>query len=68
MSNALGRWLAVRVAPGASLGGARPQANFTAADGGLWIAKFPARDDERDVGAWECQGAKVRAASDFASR
>ena len=41
------------VAPGASLGGARPKANFTEADGSLWIGKFPARDDDRDVGAWE---------------
>ncbi len=38
-------WLTVLVAPGASLGGARPKANFTEADGSLWIAKFPARDD-----------------------
>jgi serine/threonine-protein kinase HipA len=51
--SALRRWLAVLVAPGASLGGARPKANFTNSDGSLWIAKFPARDDERDVGAWE---------------
>lgn len=51
--HALHRWLAVLVAPGASLGGARPKANFTEADGSLWIAKFSARDDERDVGAWE---------------
>lgn len=49
----LHRWLSVLVAPGASLGGARPKANFTEADGSLWIAKFPASDDERDVGAWE---------------
>ena len=51
--DALRRWLAVLVAPGASLGGARPKANFTETDGSLWIAKFPARDDDRDVGAWE---------------
>jgi serine/threonine-protein kinase HipA len=51
--DALRKWLAVLVAPGASLGGARPKANFTAADGTLWIGKFPARDDDRDVGAWE---------------
>lgn len=50
---ALRKWLAVLVAPGASLGGARPKANFTEADGSLWIGKFPARDDDRDVGAWE---------------
>ena len=51
--DALRKWLAVLVAPGASLGGARPKANFTESDGSLWIAKFPARDDDRDVGAWE---------------
>ncbi|MDP2828294.1 MAG: HipA domain-containing protein [Sulfuricellaceae bacterium] len=51
--DALRRWLSVLVAPGASLGGARPKANFTDNDGSLWIAKFPARDDDRDIGAWE---------------
>jgi hypothetical protein len=51
--DALRKWLSVLVVPGASLGGARPRANFTEADGSLWIAKFPARDDDRDVGAWE---------------
>lgn len=51
--DALRKWLAVLVAPGASLGGARPKANFTETDGSLWIGKFPARDDDRDVGAWE---------------
>lgn len=49
----LRKWLAVLVAPGASLGGGRPKANFTEADGTLWIGKFPAREDDRDVGAWE---------------
>jgi serine/threonine-protein kinase HipA len=51
--DALRRWLAVLVAPGASLGGARPKANYTGVEGSLWIAKFPAREDDRDVGAWE---------------
>ncbi len=51
--DALRKWLTVLVAPGASLGGARPKANFTETDGSLWIGKFPARDDERDIGAWE---------------
>jgi serine/threonine-protein kinase HipA len=49
----LRRWLAVLVAPGASLGGARPKANFCDKSGALWIAKFPAADDYRDIGAWE---------------
>jgi serine/threonine-protein kinase HipA len=50
---ALRQWLKVLMAPGASLGGARPKASFTETNGSLWIAKFPARDDSRDVGAWE---------------
>lgn len=49
----LRRWLAVLVAPGASLGGARPKANFRDQTGALWIAKFPSADDDRDIGAWE---------------
>lgn len=47
------KWLAMLIAPGTSLGGARPKANFREADGSLWIAKFPAKDDRYDVGAWE---------------
>lgn len=42
------------VLPGSSLGGARPKANVRDADGSLWIAKFPSREDRRlDTGAWE---------------
>ncbi|MGH7878610.1 MAG: type II toxin-antitoxin system HipA family toxin [Candidatus Binataceae bacterium] len=64
--DALRRWLRVLVAPGASLGGARPKASFTETDGSLWIAKFPARDDARDVSAWEAlaQGLAKRAGID----
>ena len=47
------RWLAMLIAPGTSLGGARPKANFEAADGRLWLAKFPSAEDRYDVGAWE---------------
>jgi len=59
--DALKRWLAVLVAPGASLGGARPKANFQDRDGTLWFAKFPAHDDDRDVGAWEYVAHKLAA-------
>jgi len=45
--------IAALIAPGSSLGGARPKANFVEVDGSLWIAKFPSREDRRDVGAWE---------------
>ncbi len=42
------------VAPGSSLGGARPKANVRDVDGTLWIAKFPSHEDRRlDIGAWE---------------
>ncbi len=47
------RWLNLIVAPGSSLGGARPKASITDRDGSLWIAKFPSRSDHEDVGAWE---------------
>ena len=47
------RWLAMLIAPGTSLGGARPKANFTDDDKRLWIAKFPAKDDRYNVGGWE---------------
>jgi serine/threonine-protein kinase HipA len=41
------------LAPGSSLGGARPKASVSDPDGRLWVAKFPSRKDEFDVGAWE---------------
>lgn len=47
------RWIEMLIAPGSSLGGARPKANFLADDGALWIAKFPSREDRHDVGGWE---------------
>jgi serine/threonine-protein kinase HipA len=49
----LRRWLSVLVAPGASLGGARPKANITDTDKSYWIAKFPARNDSNDIGLFE---------------
>jgi serine/threonine-protein kinase HipA len=47
------RWLSQLFAPGTSLGGARPKASVRDEKGVLHIAKFPSRNDERDVGAWE---------------
>ena len=47
------RWLQMLLAPGSSLGGARPKANVKNTDGSLWIAKFPSRSDRKNVGAWE---------------
>jgi len=46
-------WLNMLMAPGSSLGGARPKANVIDAHGDLWIAKFPSKNDEKDSGAWE---------------
>lgn len=46
-------WLQMLFAPGTSLGGARPKASVIDPAGNLWIAKFPSRNDEFDVGAWE---------------
>ncbi|AVF36272.1 type II toxin-antitoxin system HipA family toxin [Rahnella sikkimica] len=46
-------WLRLLIAPGGSLGGARPKASVCAPDGHLWIAKFPSINDEYNVGAWE---------------
>ena len=47
------KWLNMLMAPGSSLGGARPKANVQDVDGGLWIAKFPSQNDQQDMGAWE---------------
>ena len=47
------KWLKQLLAPGSSLGGARPKASVSAPDGSLWIAKFPSKHDDTNVGAWE---------------
>lgn len=47
------QWILQLVAPGASLGGTRPKASFRDPDGSLWLAKFPSREDRRDIGSWE---------------
>lgn len=47
------RWLRMLIAPGASLGGARPKASVRDDRDRLWIAKFPSRSDDEDSGAWE---------------
>ena len=47
------KWLNMLVAPGSSLGGARPKASVVDDKGNLWIAKFPSKNDDSDTGAWE---------------
>jgi serine/threonine-protein kinase HipA len=45
--------LRLLIAPGTSLGGARPKASVRDKGGHLAIAKFPRRDDEINTVAWE---------------
>ena len=47
------KWLTLLIAPGASLGGARPKASVKDPEGNLWIAKFPSVRDEVNIGGWE---------------
>ena len=54
-------WLRMLIAPGASLGGARPKSAAVDPSGADWIAKFPSIRDDLDVGAWECVVARLAA-------
>ena len=45
--------LRLLLAPGSSLGGARPKASVLDSDGKLLIAKFPHKEDEIDAVRWE---------------
>lgn len=53
------KWLAMLMAPGSSLGGARPKANILDEHGHPWIAKFPSKNDTIDKGAWEYQAYRL---------
>jgi serine/threonine-protein kinase HipA len=53
------RWLEMLIAPGGSLGGARPKASVIDKNKQLWIAKFPRISDSYDVGAWEMVAYKL---------
>jgi serine/threonine-protein kinase HipA len=61
------RWIQMLIAPGSSLGGARPKACVTDTQGALWIAKFPNQNDTFDVGAWEmlCHQLALKAGVDM---
>lgn len=52
-STNVNQWLDILVAPGSSLGGARPKANILDDNKQLWIAKFPSKNDVIDKAAWE---------------
>jgi serine/threonine-protein kinase HipA len=47
------KWINLLIAPGSSLGGARPKASVLDPEGHLWIAKFPSINDTKNIGAWE---------------
>ena len=53
------KWLHMLIAPGGSLGGARPKASVMDENKHLWIAKFPSGRDEYDMGAWEMVAYKL---------
>lgn len=57
------KWLAMLIAPGSSLGGARPKANILDKDSHPWIAKFPAQADIIDKAAWEYLAYKLALAA-----
>lgn len=62
-SDDIRQWISVLIAPGSSLGGARPKANILGKDNDLWIAKFPSKTDTVDRGAWEYVTYKLAIAS-----
>jgi serine/threonine-protein kinase HipA len=47
------KWINQLLQPGSSLGGARPKASIIDENKNLYIAKFPSRNDDYDVGLWE---------------
>lgn len=51
--------LALLLAPGSSLGGARPKASVRDVRGDLYIAKFPKPDDSYSVERWEYVALKI---------
>ena len=68
------KWLRLLMAPGSSLGGARPKASVLSPEGHLWIAKFPSKNDDKDQGAWEfivnklAEEAEIRMAQGMAKK
>lgn len=52
-SKGIKKYIAILIAPGSSLGGARPKANILDDLGNYWIAKFPSKSDILDKAAWE---------------
>ncbi|CDM58737.1 Protein hipA [Rhizobium favelukesii] len=59
--------LRLLLAPGSSLGGARPKASVRDRDGALVIAKFPHKDDEFNTVAWEAVALSLAARAGIAT-
>jgi serine/threonine-protein kinase HipA len=59
--------LRLLLAPGSSLGGARPKASVRDRDGALVIAKFPHKDDEFNTVAWEAVALSLAAKARIAT-
>lgn len=62
-TEAIRKWIAVLIAPGSSLGGARPKANVFDTEKNLWIAKFPSKTDTIDKALWEFLAYRLAIAS-----
>jgi serine/threonine-protein kinase HipA len=62
-SRELDKWLKMLMAPGSSLGGARPKANILDKNGDIWIAKFPSKNDTIDKAKWEFLAYKLALAA-----
>ncbi len=58
--------LRLLLAPGSSLGGARPKASVRDKNGRLAIAKFPRKDDEYNTVAWEAVALSLAAKAGIA--
>ncbi len=57
--------LRLLLAPGSSLGGARPKASIRDRDGHLAIAKFPHKDDETNAVLWEAVALRLAEKADI---
>ena len=57
------KWLLLLLAPGSSLGGARPKASVVNEQGRLWMAKFPSGQDTARCGRLEGRGQCLSATS-----
>jgi len=58
--------LRLLIAPGSSLGGARPKVSVLDKDGALAIAKFPHRDDDINIVLWESVALTLAASAGIA--